>query len=305
MRVLITGATGLVGTHLCAYLQQQGHEVLRMLRREQPKKVGIKDLFWDPRAGVLPVEGLQGVDVVVHLAGASIAGAPWTRARKQLLWDSRVGSTQLWVRTLGAWEKRALPKVFICASAVGYYAYREGAVDETSPVGTGFLAHLCQQWEAAAAAAAAFGLRVLCLRIGLVLSAKGGALRPMWRAQRLGLGAVLGSGKQYISWIHLQDLLRMIGTAIQDDRWRGVYNATAPHPESQACFARALAQACGRKLWLPPVPGILLRAALGPMSELLLKGQYVLPARAQRAGFHFTFPELPAALKDLLRGPGT
>ena len=300
MKVLITGATGLIGRRLCSYLLSKKCRVSRLLRKTKEPIAGIEDYLWDPATGMLPLRAIEGQGAVIHLAGAAIAGARLSSTRKQLLWNSRILSTSLLVQKIQEVDANKRPQVLICASATSYYAYGEEPIGEEEPPGTGFFSDLCKAWEAEAATATTQGLRVVQLRIGLVLSTEGGALRTLVRIQRLGLGAVLGTGKQHISWIHIQDLMRMIHHALENDKWTGPYNATSPHPVTHSTFVRAIASAHGRRLWLPPIPAILLRLLLGSASDLLLKGQQVLPIRSQSQGFKHIFSDLGHALDKLV-----
>ena len=298
MNVLITGSSGLIGRHLSAYLGKQGHKVSRLLRKIPAS--GSGDQFWDPSRGALDPTALERHSAIVHLGGAPIAGGRFTAARRALLWKSRVESTRLLVQGLRALSSDQRPQVLVSASAVGYYAYGMHPLDEEGPQGSGFLADLCAAWEKEAQAAQELGLRVVCLRIGVVLSRAGGALSTLLRVQRLGLGAVLGSGTQYVSWIHVQDLLQMIEAAVSSDDWKGIYNATSPYPVRHRDFIYTLAKAAGHRIWLPPVPAFFLQMLLGSASDLLLKSQHILPTRALQLGFRFRFDKLSASLNDLI-----
>ena len=300
MKVLITGSTGLIGSELFARLQADGHAVGRLLR-QSCSNVSEREHFWSPTEGQLSADILTNYEGVVHLAGAPIMSGRLTSARKRILWNSRIKSMKLLVDRLAELQTDQRPKVLVSASAIGYYPYGDRPMDESTAAATeGFISELCQAWEAAAEAAAGHGLRVVRLRIGLVLSPKGGMLRAMYRMQRLGLGMVLGSGKQYVSWIHIEDILRLITKALLDNNWQGVYNATSPQPVSHRNLVRALASVSRRSTWLPAVPSWLLRAALGELSDLILKSQYILPSRSLAEGFRFHFDALPTALDDLL-----
>ena len=255
--------------------------------------------MWSPEKGQLQTEILTNYEGVVHLAGAPIMGGRLTASRRKVLWDSRIKSTKLLVDRIGEIPSVRRPKVLVSASAVGYYPYSSSPMDEKTSSSSGFVSELCQAWEEAAVEATQHGLRVVRLRIGLVLSPKGGALKAMYRMQKIGLGAVIGSGKQYVSWIHIEDLLRLIREALLGS-WQGAYNATSPKPVPHRNFVHTLSESSRMPIWLPSVPGWLLRAVLGKLSELALKGQYVLPSCALAEGFRFRFVELPSALNDLL-----
>ncbi len=240
---------------------------------------------------------LEGVSAVVHLAGEPIAQR-WTEEAKQRIRSSRVEGTRRLVDSLASLSQRRA--VLVAASAVGYYGSRgDEILTETSTVGSGFLAEVCADWERATACAEGLGIRAVSLRIGLVLGHGGGALAKMLVPFRLGIGGRLGTGNQWLSWIHLDDLIALIRFAIESPSLSGPVNATAPNPVTNAAFTRELGRVLGRPAVLP-VPGFALRLLYGEMSEVLLEGQRVVPAAAQAAGFHFRYPELPAALKSAL-----
>jgi uncharacterized protein (TIGR01777 family) len=296
LRVAVTGATGLVGSALVPALLAAGHRVDRLTRR--PAAAGTTDVEWDPARGRLEPRALEGVDAVVHLAGESIA-ARWSAGVKERIRRSRVDGTRLLSETLGRLERR--PRVLVSASAVGYYGERgETPLTEDSAPGTGFLADVCREWEAAADAARAAGIRVVHPRLGLVLAKQGGALPRMALPFRLGMGGVVGSGRQYWSWIELGDLVRAIELCLGLDGLDGPVNAAAPGPVTNREFTRVLGKVLGRPT-LVPLPAIAVRAVLGEMGQALLLGSArVLPRRLERAGFHFRHPGLESALRAAL-----
>jgi uncharacterized protein (TIGR01777 family) len=293
LRVAITGSTGLIGTALADSLRSGGAEVMRLVR--QPPS-GDAELRWNPAAsdgGLDPVT-LSGFDAIVHLSGASVAGGRWTPARKQLLRSSRIGSTSALVRAMLAAPEP--PGVLLSASAIGWYGDTGSrAVDESAPAGLGFLAALVKDWEVAAAPAAAAGVRVACLRSGVVLSRNGGMLRPLLPAFRLGLGARIGAGTQYLSWISIADHIRAMRFLLDQPGISGPVNLTAPVPATNTEFTRALAAAVRRPAVLS-VPGPAVRLALGELSSELLGSSRVLPSRLLQAGFRFDYPEIGPAL---------
>jgi uncharacterized protein (TIGR01777 family) len=293
LRVAITGSTGLIGTALADSLRSGGAEVMRLVR--QPPS-GDAELRWNPAAsdgGLDPVT-LSGFDAIVHLSGASVAGGRWTPARKQLLRSSRIGSTSALVRAMLAAPEP--PGVLLSASAIGWYGDTGSrAVDESGPAGLGFLAALVKDWEVAAAPAAAAGVRVACLRSGVVLSRNGGMLRPLLPAFRLGLGARIGAGTQYLSWISIADHIRAMRFLLDQPGISGPVNLTAPVPATNTEFTRALAAAVRRPTLLS-VPGPAVRLALGELSSELLGSSRVLPSRLLQAGFRFDYPEIRPAL---------
>ncbi|MEC9071670.1 MAG: TIGR01777 family oxidoreductase, partial [Myxococcota bacterium] len=299
MKILITGATGLVGRALCLRLLRDGHQVTALVRsmRRGVDLLGAEVKILDVSVGL--DAALEGQDGVVHLAGEPLAGRRWSASRRRRMVESRVGMAQ----ALSDAMQRSTqpPQVFLTASAVGYYGAQEQEVDERSGAGTGFLADLCVRWEAAAFSAEAHGVRVASFRTGLVLEPDGGALRMMELPYRLGLGGVMGDGKQGLSWIHLDDLVDAMAQALSDPRYEGPINAVSPEPASQRSFHRALCDAMGRPgpWW---IPGPILRLVLGESSQVVLEGQRVLPARLQDLGFSFRYPSLKPAL-DSFYGP--
>ena len=293
LRVAITGSTGLIGTALVESLRGGGVEITRLVRRPPS---GVAELHWNPAFsdGGLDPSALSGIDAVVHLSGAPVAGARWTPARKQLLRSSRIASTSALVRAMLAAAEP--PRVLLSASAIGWYGDTgDRAVDEAAPAGLGFLAALVRDWEAAAAPAAAAGIRVVYLRSGVVLSRQGGMLRPLLPAFRLGLGAKIGAGTQYLSWITIADHLRAVRFLLDQADISGPVNLTAPAPATNAEFTRALAAAV-RRPGVLSVPRSVVRLALGELSAELLGSCRVVPARLLEAGFSFDYPEIGPAL---------
>ncbi len=294
MKVLISGASGLVGSALLSALHQGGHEPVALVRRPAQ---GKSELQWDPAAP--NPASFADADAVVHLSGESIAAGRWNAARKAAILNSRVVSTQTIATSMAAASPR--PRLLVSASAVGFYGSRADEIlDETSSSGGGFLAEVARQWEAATEAAATAGVRVVRLRIGMVLSGAGGALPRMLTPFRLGLGGRIGNGQQWMSWIALDDLVALILHALATEPLRGPVNAVSPNPVSNAEFTRALGQALHRPT-LFPMPAFAVRAAFGEMgTELLLGSQRVLPRAALASGFRFRYSELGEALKSVL-----
>lgn len=296
MKILVTGASGLIGSELVPVLTKQGHDVY-CLSRSKPREA--RDITWDPDRGQLPKARLEGTDVVVHLAGENIVQKRWSPKFKETLRQSRVAGTRLISETLAALD--APPKAFICASAIGYYGDRGSELlNETSPMGTGFLPDLCRDWEAACEPARAKGIRVVNLRIGVVLSPKGGALTKMLTPFKLGLGGVIGSGHQYWSWVTSDDVVGAINHCIVHDRMSGPVNVTAPCPVTNYEFTKTLGTVLNRPT-LFPMPGFAARLALGEMADgLLLASARVMPNRLNEANYQFVYPSLEPALKHLL-----
>jgi len=297
MRVAVSGSTGLVGSEVVASLSAAGHEVVRLVRR--PPAPGERAVRWDPEKGETDAGALEGQDAVVHLAGENIASGRWNAARKAAIRDSRVNGTRLLCDALAGLVRP--PKTLVCASAVGFYGDRGAEVlTEESPPGAGFLPEVCREWEAASGAAALKGIRVVLLRIGVVLSPKGGALSRMLPPFRAGLGGVIGDGRQYVSWVALDDLVGIVLHALQSGELRGPVNAVAPVPVTNRELTEALGKALSRPTLLP-VPAFALRLALGEMADaLLLSSARVVPKRLEETGYRFRFPELSAALRHLL-----
>lgn len=303
MNVLVSGATGLLGSALTPTLARDRHDVVRLTRR--PSRAG--DVGWNPGGGrpddeALAPAALEGVDVVVHLAGESIASGRWTQARKEHIRASRVDGTSLLARRIAAHADR--PKILVCASAIGYYGSRGNeTVDEGSPAGTGFLAKVCQAWEAAAAPARDAGVRVVHLRFGGLLTPAGGMLGKMLTPFKLGLGGVVGSGEQWLSWLSMDDAVAVIRHALVTDDLEGPVNAVTPHAVRNRVFTKSL----GRVLARPTValmPALMARLAFGEMAdELLLASTRVAPTRLLASGYRFRWPELEPALRDLLDSP--
>jgi uncharacterized protein (TIGR01777 family) len=293
-RVVVTGSTGLVGRALVASLEQEGHDVLRLVRREPAP--GAAEARWDPDRGTIDAAALEGADALVHLAGASIAASRWTERRKREIAGSRVRGTRLVGATLAA--LRRPPRVLVSASAIGYYGNRgDEPLDEDSPQGTGFLAETCREWEAAARTAEPSGARIVLLRTGIVLARDGGALPRMLLPFRLGLGGRIGSGRQHVSWIGLGDMVGVIRFALSCDRLAGPVNAVAPGPVTNAEFTRTLSGVLRRPAWIP-LPAFAVRLALGQLGrELLLEGARVVPRKLARAGYAFRHGDLRSALE--------
>lgn len=298
MKILISGASGLVGQALTEHLQQAGHEIFQLTRRGQSDNSRI--LSWNPSAGELSLPPKQHFDAVVHLGGANIAEGRWTQRRKLELRDSRITSTTLLANTLAELPKP--PKVFACASAVGIYGDRgDELLSEDAPAADDFLGNLGRDWEAATAPAQTAGIRVVNLRFGIILSPKGGALAKMIPAFRLGLGGIVGSGTQYWSWISLADASRAVEFCLHTPL-SGPVNIVSPNAATNRQFTRELGSALHRPTWIP-LPAPLARLALGEMADAaLLSSTHVQPTKLLSAGFQFLHPKLPEALAGLRIG---
>jgi uncharacterized protein (TIGR01777 family) len=298
MKITLTGGSGFIGRRLMKTMAANGHTV-HILSRHAGTNLppGVKLSVWDALKGEPPADALEGADAVINLAGEPVA-QKWSAAAKQKIRDSRIGGTQRLIQALSTISQR--PSVLVSASAIGIYGSRgDEALTEASAPGAGFLAEVCQEWEKEADMAESLGMRVAKIRIGIVLDKNGGALAKMLPAFRNFAGGRLASGKQWMSWIHLQDLGGLLKYAVESPV-RGVLNGTAPNPVTNAEFTKKLAAALHRPALLP-VPAMALRAIFGEMSEVLVTGQRVLPKAAQAAGFQFQYPELGPALANLLK----
>ena len=300
MRILISGSSGLIGTALCTALEEQGHSLARLVRR--PADGSKHEAYWNPARGSLDKSPLVDFapEAVINLAGENVASGRWNERKKAAIRDSRVNGTRVLSQTLASLETP--PKVLLNASAMGYYGDQgDQLLLENSEPGTSFLAEVCQQWEAAANPARGAGIRVVHLRTGVVLSKKGGALKRMLLPFRLGLGGVLGNGRQYFSWITLDDLVKAYIFALEHSEISGPVNGVAPNPVTNRVFTKAL----GKALFRPtifPMPASTARMVFGEMAdELLLASARVKPGVLEKAGFPFEHPEILEALRSVLK----
>lgn len=298
LRVAITGASGLIGSAVARRLEREGHMVIRMVRREAR---GPGEARWDPDGATVDAAALEGLDGLVHLAGENV-GARWTEERKRRIRASRQGATRLLAETVAKLGRK--PKAFVMASAIGLYGDRgEERLDEMSAPGGGFLAEVVREWEAAAQPAVQAGVRTALLRFGVVFSARGGALQRLLPPFRLGAGGVIGSGRQWMSWLSLDDAVDLVLFALRDERVSGPVNAVAGSV-TNAEFTRTLAKVLGRPA-LVPVPAFALRLLFGEMAdETILTSQRVLPRRLTQMGYSFRHPELEGALRAALADEG-
>jgi uncharacterized protein (TIGR01777 family) len=299
MKILITGGTGMIGQRLAELLIDGGHEVALLTR--EPQKVSHFRLFgWDPQAGTIDPAAVPYADCIVNLAGSSVADGKWTAERKQEILRSRLDGLELLHRELTKPGHHV--RTLLSASAIGIYGDRgDEVLYESSPTAApadDFLADVVLQWEAAARAISALGPRVVLPRIGIVLSPEGGALVPIAKTVRYGAGAPLGTGRQYMSWVHLGDLCRLFVQMLEDEHWQGEYNSVAPHPATNKEFTETLAQVMHRPLLLPKVPAFGLKLAMGEMSEIILGSQRVSADKVLGQGFTFEYPKLKEALES-------
>ncbi len=297
MNILITGGTGLIGTRLAELLTAAGHAVA-LLSRTPTAGGPYLTLGWDPAADTIDPAAVPWADGIVNLAGANVGEGRWTDARKQELRASRLTGLAVLHRELARPGHHV--RTVVSASAIGLYGDTgEQLVTEETPPATSFLADLTQQWEAAAAPIAALGIRLVLPRIGVVLSTHGGALPAIAAPVKLGLGAALGSGQQYISWIHINDLCRLFISMLTEDNWRGPTNAVAPYPATNQAFTEVLAAVLHRPLLLPRIPALVFRLLLGEQSSIVLASTRVSAAKALAQGFTFEYPTLRTALTAL------
>ncbi|MDN5204004.1 TIGR01777 family oxidoreductase [Fulvivirgaceae bacterium BMA10] len=299
-KVLITGGTGLVGKRLTEILISQGCEV-SYLSRSKKKLAGVSVFKWDIKKNFIEEGALENIDCIIHLAGAGVAERRWSKEYKDVIRDSRVNSSELLLQALKSSGNKV--KTFISASAIGIYGFDTGSgiVSEESEYGTDFLAHVTREWEEKVDQVVDLNKRLVKLRIGMVLSKDGGALSKMIGPAKLGLGAGFGSGKQYLSWIHIDDLCAMFIKAIESDDLHGSYNAVAPSPITNYEFAKTLSKVLRRPFFAPNVPGFLLKIVLGEMANLVLGGSKVSSKKIESMGFQFKFRDLENAIIDLLK----
>jgi uncharacterized protein (TIGR01777 family) len=298
VNITLSGASGLIGRRLLKVLAKDGHALTALSRHagtNLPPNVRLS--VWDPARSEAPIDGLREADAVIHLSGASVAQR-WNAQVKHDIRESRVVGTRNLVQGLANLPRK--PQVLICGSATGYYGSRgDEVLTESSTPGNDFLAEVCVEWEKEAMAAEALGIRVIRVRTGIVLDPRGGALQRMLSPFKMGVGGKLGTGKQWMSWIHLDDLAALFQFGLTNPV-RGVINGTAPNPVTNSDFTRALASAVHRPA-IFPVPAFALKLLFGEMGDVLLGSQRVTPKAAQAAGFAFRFPELAPALTDLLK----
>jgi uncharacterized protein (TIGR01777 family) len=306
--VTVTGATGLIGVSLVGALRERGAQVSVLTRdpaRASTLLGEVQAVGWEPTSEPAPSEALAGRDAVVHLAGAPVAQR-WSAKARHAIRESRVTGTRNLLDGLARAEPR--PRTLVSSSAIGYYgAHGEEPLDEDAPPGEDFLARVCVEWEAAAAAASELGVRVVQVRTGVVLACPrkgdraGGALAKMLPAFRLGVGGPVAGGYQYVSWIHVRDVVGVMLAALEDERWSGPINATAPEPVSNGEFSKVLGRVLGRPALLP-VPGLVLRALYGQMAAIVTSGARVVPAKPLVLGYEFAHPRLEPALRAALAG---
>ena len=296
-KILVAGSSGLIGTQLVAFLDTGGHDVWRLVRR--PSKKGFKELSWNPDEGVIDSSEIEGFDVVIHLGGENIGDKRWSKKRKAAIVGSRRDSTTLLSDTISNLSQK--PEAFLVASAIGFYGNRgDEVLTEESTQGEGFLSETVIQWESYADSAREAGIRVINTRHGIVLSAAGGALGRMLLPWKLGGGGPLAGGKQWMSWISLDDDIYAIHHLIMNGECEGAYNLTAPEPVRQKVFSKTLGKVLRRPAFAP-IPGFSMKILFGELAgPLLIEGQRVLPSRLQQSGYEFLHKDLESALRDSL-----
>lgn len=301
MKVAIGGASGLIGKRLVQHLQSQGFHLYQLVRpgRSHTGFDGVSSIVWNPSSGDLDPEQMEGLDAVIHLGGEPITGT-WTAQKKRRIIESRVNSTRLLAETMAGLERP--PRVFACASAIGYYDQTNFTKpqDESAPKGSGFLAEVGAAWEAATEPASAAGIRVVNMRIGIVLDRQGGALKEMLIPFKMGVGGVVGSGKQVMSWITTEDVVRAITFCVTNQSLQGPVNLVAPDAAGNQRFTKTLGKLLHRPTFVP-VPGFAIGLLFGEMGRtLILSGAHVVPRKLEEAGFHFKTAGLEAGLKHAL-----
>jgi len=296
--VLLSGGSGLVGRHLCIRLQEKGYDVA-ILSRSKIQNTKIPSILWSLESFEIDREAINRFDYIIHLAGANIGAGRWTPKRRLALADSRVKSAQLILDNIDKHNKRL--KAFISASAIGYYG--AGTTDkifhETDAPAGDFLGQICDQWEIAADKFTSLDVRTVKLRTGIVLSRKGGALSKLLIPVKLGLASAIGTGRQYMPWIHIDDLCTIYIQALENEEMNGAFNAVAPEHITNKAFTRKLARAVNKPFWFPKIPSFLLKLLFGEMSSMLLNGSRISSDKIQAAGYQFRFPQLDIALKDV------
>ena len=297
-KILITGGTGLVGTALCFKLQALGFEVA-ILSRTKNEKSTLPTYYWDVAKNKIDISIINSVDCIIHLAGVNISEKRWSKNQKEQILDSRIKSAELIFNNIDI--KNNQLKAFITASAVGFY----GAItsnqifDETAPAADDFLGQTCFKWEQVADKFAAIGIRTVKIRTGIVLTKKGGALAKIAKPIKLGFGAAIGNGSQYLPWIHIDDLTNIYYKAIETETMIGAYNAVAPEQLTNQKFSKKVALSLKKSIWLPNIPAIIFKLIFGEMAVILLNGSRISSVKIEALGFQFKYPKLDLALKDL------
>ena len=298
--VLITGASGLIGRHLCKLLSERGYSI-RVLGRSTRKEIPYEQFIWNVNENKMDVNAVKDVDYIIHLAGANISEGRWTDARKEEIVRSRVNSASLLFNAVN--ETNTKLKAFISSSAIGFYGAKtvETIFEETHQPGTDFIGQVCEKWEDAAQQFQQQGIRTVMIRTGVVLTQKEGPLAKMAMPVKLGIGSGLGKGSQYLPWIHIDDLCNIYAKTLEDEKMNGAYNGVGPEHISNVEFTKSIGKAVGRKVWFPNVPAFILKILFGEMAVIFLEGSRVSAQKIESAGFNFEFRTAQAALQDLLK----
>jgi uncharacterized protein len=296
--ILITGASGLIGSRLTTLLTEKGYQVSHLGRRKQVGKV--KSFTWDIDRNIIDPMAFEGIDGIIHLAGAGVADKRWTKSRKQEIMNSRTRSTRLLYDALSLRSHQV--KTVVSASAIGYYGFdRDEIFTEQSSPGVDFLAQVTYAWEQEADKIASLGIRLAKVRVGIVLSKEGGALKEIMKPVQFFVGAPLGTGKQYQSWIHIDDICAIFIKALEDGSIQGAVNGVAPNPVTNKDLTKAIAKVLKKPLFLPPVPTFVMKLLLGEMADIVVKGSRVSPEKILSQGFRFAFTDVNEAVNDLLK----
>lgn len=296
--IIITGGTGLLGMRLSFLLHARGYQV-RHLSRTANLNATYPAYQWDLKNKKIDLNAFDQVDGIIHLAGANIAEGRWTSKRKKIILDSRIASTNLLAETISKLAQK--PKVFVSCSAVGYYgSMGDQVLTEESPMGSGFMCEVCQQWEASASVIRQQGIRTPIVRVGVVLSTQGGALPEFQLSYPVRVGAYFGNGQQYYPWIHIDDICQIFITALENEQMTGIYNGSAPEPATNKAIAAALAKATPKKIALMPVPAFSTRLLMGEMANIILNSTRAVPKALEQVNFQFQYPNLSHAIEDLL-----
>lgn len=297
--VVVTGGTGMIGQAVCKQLHKRGYAVRVLSRKAREPSADVDDFaVWNPSSRVLPLDAIRGAEAIVHLAGSPIAKR-WTASQRTNILESRIQSSQTILEALGKLGPHERPSSIISASAIGWYPNSDETWDESSAAGAGFVSEVVQQWESTIRQASDLGCRTTCLRIGLVLSLKGGVLKSLSPVFSLGLGSPIGNGRHWQSWIHIDDLTRMIRWAIETPSVSGPVNAVSPQPVTNRAFSKAFAKAMHRPFFTPSVPRWILRLIFGEMSSILFASNRIEPGVATACGFEFHHPKIEEAMESL------
>jgi len=301
--ILITGGTGLIGTDLSKEILRQGYNVTLLTRKAKSENRDIPVAYWDPAANKIDRDALSRADVIIHLAGTNVGRRRWTTSRKKSIVESRINTCKFLFDEVRKSNKK--PELFISASGVGYYGAitTDHIFDETDPPGKDFLAETCKKWEDTVSLFTTIGVRTVIFRNGLVLAPDGGIIQRLYLPFKLGLGTTLGTGFQFLPWVHINDLCHIYTRALRDEEINGVFNVVAPEQIRFHDFSSQLAAALNRRIWMPRIPPFVLKIVLGEMSEIVLEGSRVSNEKIRQSGYRFIYPDLKSALEDIIKAP--